>query len=121
MELSAEIQQLAQMLGKTLQDHPSVRAYLEACERVRADRESSALEQQLYDLYQNILARQQSGEQIPRNLIEDFYTLRDRLFTHPLIVERETALKVVKSLFTEIANEISLPLGLDYTALVKER
>lgn len=116
---SQEIRQLAHRLGEAIQDHPSVRAYLEACERAQANSEVSALEKQLYDLYNDLLSRQQSGERIPRNLIEEFYALRDRVFTHPLIVERESALKVVKTLFAEVANELSLPLGMDYTALVQ--
>lgn len=119
MEISLEIQQLAQALGEALQEHPDVCAYLEACERVRTDGETSALEKRLYELYQNLLARQQSGEQIPRHLIDEFYALRERVFTHPLVIERESALKVIKSLFIEIANEISTPLGVDYTALVQ--
>lgn len=118
--LSPEIEQAARLLGQALHANAATQAYLEAAQRVETDPEAAALEKELYDTYEALIARQQKGEQIPHKEVEAFYALRDRFFSHPAVQERENALQPVKSLFLETAVEISAPLGVDYTTLARK-
>jgi len=120
MNLSPEIEHAARVLGQALRDQEATRLYLEARRSVETDSEAVALEKEMYATYEALIARQQAGEQIPRKEVEAFYAIRDRLFSDPLVMERESALKPLKSLFLETAEEISAPLGVDYTNLAKK-
>ncbi len=118
MTLAHEIEEAARVLGESLRANPTTQAFLEASRRVADDAEVSALEKELYATYEALSARQQAGETIPREEVEAFYALRTRVFNHPLVKEREDARQPLKSLFAEVAIEISTPLGVDYTNLV---
>lgn len=118
--ISPTIEQAALALGQALRANPVTQAYLEANQRVAADPEAGALEKELYATYEALIARQQKGEQIPPEDVQAFYALRDRFFSHPLVQERENALQPLKSLFIEVAVEISTPLGVDYTKLAQK-
>lgn len=118
--LSPEIEQAARTLGQALRANSATQAYLETTGRVAADPEVAALEKEVYATYEALIARQQKGEQIPREEVQAFYALRDRFFSHPLVQERENALQPVKSLFIEAAVELSAPLGVDYTKLTQK-
>lgn len=118
--ISPEIEQAARTLGQALRANPVTREYMKVRQRVEADPEAAALEKEMYAKYEALIARQQKGEQIPREEVEAFYALRNRFFAHPLVAERENALQPLKSLFAEVAVEISAPLGVDYTTLVQK-
>jgi len=120
MKLNPEVEEAARILGKSLGDQEVTQHYLEARKRVEADAEVNALEKELYTTYENLIARQQAGQQIPRDEVEAFYALRNRVFAHPLVQERENALQPLKSLFSEVVVEISAPLGVDYSALIEK-
>jgi len=119
MNLSPEIEQAARALGQNLHNQEVTRAYLGARQRVETDPEASALEKEMYAWYEVLTARQQAGEQLSRDEVEAFHALRNRFFNHHLVSERETALRPLKSLFAEVAVEISFPLGADYTILTQ--
>ncbi len=118
--ITPEIEQAARALGQALRANPAAQAYLEASQRVAADPEVAALEKELYETYESLIARQQKGERIQREEVQAFNVLRNRFFSHPLVQERESALQPLKSLFIEAAVEISAPLGVDYTKLAQK-
>jgi cell fate (sporulation/competence/biofilm development) regulator YlbF (YheA/YmcA/DUF963 family) len=117
--LNQEIQEAINNLGKLLRDNPLVGEYLEAVQRVQQDGQLVEMETRLYSLYEQLIARQQSGEQLSQEEVESFNHLRQQVFNHPLIAEREARLKPVKAFFAEVATEISAPLGVDYTILAQ--
>ena len=119
MNLAPEIEQAARTLGQILHDQEVTRAYLEGCQRVETDPEASALEKEMVALYQALITRQQAGEQLSHDEVEAFHALRNRFFKHPRVSEREAALRPLKSLFAEVAVEISFPLGVDYMILAQ--
>lgn len=120
MELSAELEQAARNLGQILRQKYATRAYLEASQQVALDADANAFEAEMYATYEALIARQQAGEQISQDEVQAFYALRSRFFNHPLVIEREEALKPLKSLFAEVAVELSTPLGIDYTTLAQK-
>lgn len=120
MELSAEITLTAQQLGQILGQAPAIQAYRLAVQAFAADPEALALEQRLYKSYESLLARQQAGEALSQAEILAFNRLRAEVQSHPLILRRETALREAKAYLAQVADEISLVLQVDYTALVKE-
>lgn len=119
MILSNELQQAAQTLGETLRRDDSVQTYLAAKALVDADPDAHELEQRLLEQYDNLIARQQAGEELAQAEVDDFYALRGQTYDHPLIVRRETALQPVKAVFAGIGAELSAELGFDYTALAR--
>lgn len=118
MELPEEIKNAAQMLGKSLRQDAMISAYLEAVAEFMADPEARKLEEQLYALYDALVARQSAGEQLSREDTQPFYDLRRRVQTHPLISRRENELRLIKPYLADLADEISAFLGIDYTMLV---
>lgn len=118
MILSDELKQAAEALGESLRASEPVSIYLQAQARLQADAETSALENRLTRLYQDLIARQQAGELLSQTEVDGFYALRDRVSSHPVVTERDAALSQLKSYLADIAAELSEPLGIDYTALV---
>ncbi|MBC7226092.1 MAG: YlbF family regulator [Thermoflexales bacterium] len=119
MPLSEELQRACEALGRALASSEPVREYLEAQARLEADPEARALEEEFQALYQSLLARQQAGEDLPREEVDRFYRLRNQAESHPLIVERDIALSELKQYFADVAFQISTLLGADYTALAR--
>jgi cell fate (sporulation/competence/biofilm development) regulator YlbF (YheA/YmcA/DUF963 family) len=119
MELPEEIKNAAQALGSSLRQDNMVRAYLEAVEEFMADPEARQLEEQLYTIYNALVARQASGEQLSREDTQPFYELRRQVQTHPLISKRENELRLIRPYLADLADEISVFLGTDYTALAR--
>lgn len=81
--------------------------------------EARSLEEEFQTLYQRLLARQQAGEELPREEVDRFYRLRNQVESHPLIVERDLALSELKGYFADVAFQLSALLGADYTALAR--
>lgn len=119
MNLPDEVMQAVQRLGTLLHQNETVQAYLLACQKVEQEPQVRELEAQLYKMYENLLQRQQAGENLTKDEINAFNELRQKVFTHPLISEREARLTPLKALFAEVAVEISTPLGVDYTILAQ--
>lgn len=119
MRLPEEIKNAAQALGKSLHEDDTMRAYFEAVEEFRANREARELEEQLYTTYNALVARQGAGEQLSRDETQAFYELRRRVQMHPLISKRDDELRLIKPYLAEVADEISALLGVDYTTLAR--
>ncbi|MFN3308249.1 MAG: YlbF family regulator [Anaerolineales bacterium] len=117
MDLTPEIKTAALNLIKAMKTDQTIRIYLSAREMAENDPEASALENQLIELYERLIERQQQGEKLSEEEIESFSSLRYRVRVHPLIVQRENALAQLKPYLAQIADEISYTLGIDYTLL----
>lgn len=119
MELTEEIRIAARQLGQSLRQEDYIRAYLDALNECQADPEASALEKKMYEVYEALIARQQAGEQLSQEEIRSFNELRRQVQANPLISRRNNMLNLAKPYLSQIADEISFPLGVDYTALAK--
>jgi len=117
MILSEELKQAAQALGQSLRATDVVQAYLDAQARLQADPQAASLEERFQKLYQDLMARQQAGEQLTRAEVDEFYALRSQAQSHPLIAERDFALSQVKSYLAKVALDLSQQSGVDYTTL----
>ena len=117
MNLPEDLQQAAQEFGLALRAHETVRSYLAAQQAVLADAEARELDERSRAMYEDLVARQQNGEQLPREEVEAFYALNQQARSHPLIAERDAALALVKSTFVNVGQDLSLALGIEYTAL----
>ncbi len=118
VELPEEVRQAAAALGDALAATDEVQAYLQAQARLEADPEARALEDRFQALYQDLLARQQAGQELPPEKVQTFYALRLEVQRHPLIARRDLALSRLKGYFADVALDLSTRLGADYTALV---
>ncbi len=119
MMLTEETQNTARLLGESLHALPAVQIYLKAQADCAADPVAADLEQRMFAMYEDLLARQQRGEELPHSEIEAFNDLKRQVYRHPQVSEREAALALVKRHFSEIADEINLPLGVKFPALVQ--
>ncbi len=119
MPLSEELQRACEALGRALAESRPVREYREAQARLEADPEARSMEEEFQQLYQDLLARQQAGEELPREAVDRFYRLRNQVEAHPLILERNIALSELKQYFADVAFQLSTLLGADYTALAR--
>jgi cell fate (sporulation/competence/biofilm development) regulator YlbF (YheA/YmcA/DUF963 family) len=117
--LTEELQVTARTLGEALQASEPVQKYLKALAEFQADPEAADLEKRTLAMYEELIARQQRGEMLQRSEIDDFNTLKRQVYQHPRITEREAALTPVKRYFAEIADEINLPLGVEFSTLAQ--
>ncbi len=117
--LTEELHTADSTLGETLRARDVVQKYLKALDDCKADPETADLEKRMHILYEELLTRQQRGEKLQRSEFDDFNTLKKQVYQLPRIAERETALTPVKALFAEIANEINLPLGVEFPTLAQ--
>lgn len=117
MILPEELTQAAQAFGQSLRTAPAVQEYLKAQQALLADAEARDLDERTQKLYEELVARQQAGEQLPRAEVDAFYALNRQARAHPLIAERDAALQMVKSTFVNVGEDLSITLGFDYTDL----
>lgn len=117
MILPQELKQAAQAFGQSLRAAPAVQEYLKAQQALVADAEARDLDERTQKLYEELLARQQAGEQLPRAEVDAFQALNRQARAHRLIAERDAALQMVKSSFVMVGQDLSIALGLDYTEL----
>jgi len=75
------------------------------------------LEKRMHAMPEELIASQQRGENLQRSEINDFNALRRQVYQLPRIAEREDVLTQVKRYFAEIADEINLPLGVEFSTL----
>ncbi len=116
--LSPEIIAAAQAVGESLRQHPLVQAYHLALSRFEADPEAVDLEQRLYALFTDLVRRQEGGEVLSRAEIQFYNNFKQQVFQHPSIQAREEALNALKPYLATIADELTLRLGIDYSAAV---
>ena len=119
MNLPDELKQAAEKLGRSLGGTDVVQTYLQAQACLEADPEARSLEGRFQGLYQSLLARQQAGEELGQDEVEEFYTLRSQAQSHPLIAERDFAMSQLKRYFADVALDLGSQLGVDYTTLAK--
>lgn len=117
--LTDELRNAARLMGEALHASQTVQTYLRAHAAFEADPEAVELEKSLLTMYMDLVHRQQSGEILQRSEIDAFNDLKNRVRRHPLIFERDAALKMLKRYFVAVAEEINFPLGLEFPALVK--
>ncbi len=117
MEISNDIRTATLALVESMKNDATIRLYLNARDAVEADPEASALQNQLFELYENLISRQQQGERLSDEDIQAFNSLRYQVRVHPLVAQRENALIQIKPYLAQIADEISNALGIDYTTL----
>jgi len=120
MNLPEEMRQAAEELGRSLRASYAVQSYLAAQAQLEVDADASALDNRFQALYQDLLARQRAGEDLPQEELNEFYALREQVQTHPLIVERDLALGELKAYFADVARELSVRLQVDYPTLAQE-
>ena len=116
-ELPQDIQDAARTLADVILADSQARTYQSAVQTFENDPEAVALEKRFMDLYAELIARQQKGEILSQQDIAPFYTLRSEYYAHPLIVARNDALGVFKPLLADMAEQISVQLGIDFTEL----
>jgi cell fate (sporulation/competence/biofilm development) regulator YlbF (YheA/YmcA/DUF963 family) len=121
MELTPEIKQAALDLAEAMKNDETIQIYLSAKEVVQNNPQAAGLENQLIELYENLITRQQQGEKLSEEDIDAFNSLRYQVRVHPFIAQRESALAQIKPYLAQIADEISYILGIDYTTLADVR
>jgi len=115
--LTEELQNSARTLGEALSASQSVQTYLKAQANCGADLEVVDLENRLLALYQELFGRQQRGEALQRSEIDAYNTLKSQVHQHPLILERDAALILVKQTCSNVADDLNFPLGAEFAAL----
>jgi len=116
-DLPDALREAAATLGRRLGESEFVQAYREAQARLEADPEVLALDRRFQTLYQYLLALQQAGEELPQDEVNEFLALRRQMSDHPLVAAREFALRQLKGYFADVALELGVQLGVDFTAL----
>lgn len=112
-----ELQSIAQALGEKLRNRSEVIEYLNAVDNVQNNAEVRAKEELLLNLYQSLSALEQAGKPLDKDVLANFYQLRDEVNSDPLIIERENKLHSLKNLYQDVNGCISAELGLDFTLL----
>lgn len=119
MNLPADVRHAAQELGDSLGSSDAVQSYLAAQAQLEADPDAAEVDHRFQTLYQDLVARQRAGEDLPQEELNEFYALRERVQSDPLIVERDLTLGDVKAYFADIALELSVRLEVDYPTLAQ--
>jgi cell fate (sporulation/competence/biofilm development) regulator YlbF (YheA/YmcA/DUF963 family) len=119
MKIPEEIGNTARELGLSLRQMNFMRDYLAVVDELENNPEAGQLEDQLYSMYDELIARQQAGEMLSREETQAFYELRRQVQEHPLISKRDYLLRNLKPSLAEVADEISAQLGVDYTILAR--
>ena len=117
MELTNEIKQAAEDLGKRLGTEAGVQEYVNLKMRTQQDVEVAGLEAKYNRLYQKLAERQQKGEVLERSELDEYYEMKRQVEDHSLIDARDIQLEEVKALFTQTAQHMTAILGRDYVTL----
>ena len=121
MQVTEEIKDTARQLGQALCQDDYIRLYLDALQTTRADPDASALEKKMYEVYEELICRQQSGEELSQEDTRAFYELRHQVQNHPLIAKRNDMLNSIRPYLRRVAEEINLVLGVDFAALARSQ
>ena len=115
--MNPELLKAARDLGENLHQSEPVEAYLRAKVVVEADLQLAERERYLLSVFHTLVQRQQGGEQLTNQEVQEYNQLRGDLQRNPLIQARDSALGTLKSLFSSAGNEITNQLGMDFTKL----
>jgi cell fate (sporulation/competence/biofilm development) regulator YlbF (YheA/YmcA/DUF963 family) len=118
-ELPQNIQDTARALSEAILSDPQAKAYQDAVSAFEANPEAVTLEKRFMDFYNALITRQQNGEKLEQQEVENFYAMRTEYSAHPLIIARNDALGTFKPLLAEAGEQINAQLGLDFTELAK--
>jgi cell fate (sporulation/competence/biofilm development) regulator YlbF (YheA/YmcA/DUF963 family) len=119
MELPDEVRQAAVDLGKRLGAAAGVQEYVALNQKIQTDPEICGLETKVAHMYQDLVERQQNGEDLQQAEVDAYYALKQQIEGHPWITARDSRLVDVKALLAETAQRMTPLLGLDYTTLAK--
>ncbi len=114
--LDPQLQQATSQLGRTLRACPPVKAYLEACARLRSDAGATALLDELAQ-HQATIRTKQSNLTLSRSDIDSLRDLQYRVQGHPAIAAYLQAQEDLRTLLPQLNLEISQLLGVDFAAL----
>jgi hypothetical protein len=117
MDLTNEIRQAAEDLGKRLSTEADVLEYVDLKMRTQQDLEVAGLEAKYSQLHMQLTRREQEGVVLERSELDEYYQLKRQVEDHPLIAARELQLDEVKALFNQTAQHMTAILGLDYATL----
>jgi hypothetical protein len=70
-------------------------------------------------MYQDLVKREQNGEDLQQTEVDAYYALKQQVEGHPWIIARDKRLVGVKPLLAETAQRMIPLLGLDYTTFAK--
>lgn len=119
MELPDTLTQAAERFGAALNALPAVQEYLAADAAVKNDPEVQRLKAEADRTYRELISQQRSGAVFDPRYVSEFYRLRERLASHPLVLRREACLQAVKPIFEHMSSAISSLLSVDYISLLK--
>jgi cell fate (sporulation/competence/biofilm development) regulator YlbF (YheA/YmcA/DUF963 family) len=120
MQLTNQLQQAAQDLGKQLSAEASVQKYVRLKEKILLDPEVTTMEEQYSCLYQTLIERQQNGEHLDNSDLDAYYRLKNQFEHHPLISARDLQLEQVKALFAQTAQHLTASLGIDFPTFARK-
>ena len=107
-------------MGNTLSANPAVQAYLQASQAAANDAEVTALENEFNALQQRLTQREQDGEVLEQAELNQYYALRSRMRSHPLIAAREARLQAVKGIFAAVGQILNTDLEVDFATLAEK-
>lgn len=112
-----EILRVAKELGESLGANVDVQALIQAEAALESSVELEVLDAEIQQVYDNLVTRQRAGEVLSPQEINGFQKLKEKLYAHPLVTERDARLKAVQALFSQAGGTISGILGFDFNAL----
>jgi len=115
MPITEEIRQAAENLGKQLGANPNVRDFASIEKEIQQDARIVDIETRLALINQKLAEREQTGGRLDRSVVEEYYELKGQVQDQPLINARENQLEIVKALFNQVAQRMTLILGIEYT------
>lgn len=118
-ELPQNIQDAARALSEAILSDPQAKTYQDAVSAFEANPEAVTLEKRFMDFYNALITRQQNGEKLEQQEVENFYAMRNEYSAHPLIIARNDAFGAFKPLLAEAGEQINAQLGLDFTEPAK--
>jgi cell fate (sporulation/competence/biofilm development) regulator YlbF (YheA/YmcA/DUF963 family) len=117
MDLTNEIRQAAEDLGKRLGAEAGIQEYVDLKLRTQQDLEIAGLEAKYNRLHEELTGREQEGVVLERSELDEYYQLKRQVEDHPLIAARDMQLQEVKALFNQTAQHMTAILGIDYATL----
>ena len=113
-KLEEAIERAARDLGKILANTPEAAEFQLAVEATASDPDAFRLKAELEATYDDLIQRQSAGEILSRGEIDAFYTLEQRVRSHPLLARHEASLERLKDVFSEAHNLLSGQLGFNF-------
>lgn len=118
-ELQPDLKHATQDLGNALKNTPSLRAYLDAAERMAIDAQATALLDEFQRVQSDIRVRQSDGSLTQSDLTR-LRQLQSDVHTNPTIAAFSAAEQEAKSYVRQVNLVISDLLGIDFASLGRE-